>query len=52
LEAERCANPWNPRCKSTDIKLYIQYNGKILPICSACWSKIVKRGIEWENKNS
>jgi len=44
---ERCRNPWNGRCKSTDIELYIMYKGRQLPICRRCWSEIAERNVEW-----
>jgi hypothetical protein len=46
-KAERCKNPWNGKCNSTDIQLYIEYKGRQLPICSRCWNKIADRRIEW-----
>jgi|GEM_PF-1710990 len=47
MESEHCTNPWNPKCRNTDIKVYIRYNGKIHAICSECWENIIKRKIEW-----
>jgi hypothetical protein len=47
LKVERCRNPWNGTCKSTNIQLYIIYKGAQLPICRRCWSKIAERRIEW-----
>jgi hypothetical protein len=44
---ERCKNPWNGKCKNTDIHLYIIYKGAQLPICRRCWSMIADRKIEW-----
>jgi hypothetical protein len=45
---EECHNPWrkNP-CGSPEITLYIQYHGKILPICVECWGDISKSDREW-----
>jgi hypothetical protein len=45
---ERCRNPWNAECESTDIVLYIFFRGERLPICSECWSEIASANIEWE----
>jgi len=45
---ERCMNPWNERCSSTDIALYIMFNGKRLPICWKCWKEISSKNIEWK----
>jgi len=47
LEKERCMNPWNGRCTSTDIALYIMYKGERLPICLRCWRSISAKNIEW-----
>ena len=47
MESEHCTNPWNPKCRNTDIKVYIRYDGKIHAICSECWENIIKRKIEW-----
>ena len=44
---ERCQNPWNGRCRSTDIELYIYYKGKRLPICRSCWGRMAGLNIEW-----
>jgi len=45
--SERCRNPWNGKCRNTDIEVYILYKGLKRPICSRCWSKIAKSNIEW-----
>lgn len=44
---ERCANPWNGVCRSTDVKLYIYYRGEQLPICRSCWTEIADKDFEW-----
>ncbi|MEM2546968.1 MAG: hypothetical protein QXM37_05005 [Candidatus Bathyarchaeia archaeon] len=44
---EHCRNPWNGKCKNTDIGVFILYNGDRLPICKRCWSKIADTNIEW-----
>jgi hypothetical protein len=54
---EICQNPWkhNPKCTSTDIKVYIQSIKKTrkglettnLPVCCDCWAKIAKSNKEW-----
>jgi len=44
---ECCQNPWNPRCESPDIELYIVYEGRTVPICKSCWRKIAKTDREW-----
>jgi hypothetical protein len=45
--AEHCKNPWNGKCRNTDIEVFILYNGDRLPICRRCWSKIATSNIEW-----
>jgi len=45
--SEFCQNPWNPRCESPDIELYIVYEGRTIPICRSCWRKIAKTDLEW-----
>jgi hypothetical protein len=45
--AEHCRNPWNGKCKNTDIQLYIYYKGKQLPICKECWFEIADRDVQW-----
>jgi len=47
---ERCMNPWNGKCSSTDIALYIMFNGRRLPICWECWKDISSKNIEWRYK--
>ena len=46
---EKCQNPFF-KCKSrkpNDIKVYIVYKGKKLPICADCWSKLSELDVEW-----
>jgi len=45
---ETCMNPWNGRCGSTDIALYIMYKGDRLPICRECWEAISSKDVEWK----
>jgi hypothetical protein len=45
--AEHCRNPWNGKCKNTDIEVFIIYQGDRLAICRRCWSKIANSNIEW-----
>ena len=47
VRVERCRNPWNGRCKSTDIELYIMYKGAKLPICRSCWTMLAEKNVEW-----
>jgi len=47
MRVERCRNPWNGRCKSTDIELYIMYKGVKLPICRSCWTMLAEKNVEW-----
>ena len=47
FRAERCRNPWNGRCRRTDIELYIWFKGRKLPICRRCWAEIAEKPIEW-----
>lgn len=42
---EHCQNPWM-KCSNTNIELNIQVEGKILPICSSCWSSCWKKIVE------
>ena len=44
---ERCMNPWNGKCSSEDIALYIIFKGRRLPICRKCWMDISSKDIEW-----
>jgi len=44
---DRCMNPWNGECRSTDIALFIYYEGRKLPICRRCWVEIASTNIEW-----
>ena len=46
-EIEFCQNPWNSKCKSQDIELYVIYEGRTIPICETCWRKIAKSDLEW-----
>lgn len=46
-QGESCANPWNGKCESTDIILYIYYKGDKLPICRFCWNEIAEKEVEW-----
>ena len=50
--AERCRNPWNGRCRNTDVEVYILYKDSRLPICRRCWSKIADSNIEWGEPSS
>ena len=45
--AERCRNPWNGRCRNTDIEAFIVSKGSRLPICRRCWAKIADSCVEW-----
>ncbi|MEM2111547.1 MAG: hypothetical protein QXX08_06685 [Candidatus Bathyarchaeia archaeon] len=47
LNKEKCLNPWNKKCESTDIAIYIMYEGEQLPICRDCWAAISAKNIEW-----
>jgi hypothetical protein len=44
---EICKNPWNGKCKNSDIEVYIYYKNKRIPVCRKCWSKIAEKDIEW-----
>ncbi len=44
---EHCRNPWNGKCRNTDIEVFILYKGDRLPICRRCWSKIADSSLEW-----
>ena len=45
---EYCQNPWNPNCESTDVELYIVYEGMKIPICRSCWQEIAETDLEWQ----
>ena len=47
---ELCRNPWNGRCESSEIALYIFYDGERLPICWKCWNEIAEHDLEWGNE--
>ena len=52
MPGEHCRNPWNGKCKNTDIEVFILYKGNRLPICRRCWSKIAESNLEWgEGRN-
>lgn len=51
-KAERCRNPWNGTCGSTDIAVYIQYRGERLPLCERCWAEISEKDIEWGSEGT
>jgi len=38
--------------KPEDIKVYIIYKGRKLPICSDCWSKLSELDIEWGGEDA
>jgi len=44
---EHCRNPWNGKCRSTDIELYVMHKGAQLPICRRCWGRIANSNVEW-----
>ncbi|MDH5622923.1 MAG: hypothetical protein OEY39_00435 [Candidatus Bathyarchaeota archaeon] len=44
---EKCRNPWNGECRSTDIEVYIYFRGRRLPICRDCWTDIAEKDFEW-----
>jgi hypothetical protein len=44
---ERCRNPWNTKCRETEIEVYIYHKGRQLPICRECWLKIAEKDLEW-----
>ncbi len=46
---EHCMNPWNGKCRNTDIQLYIFYRNRKRPICRSCWEEIVKQGYSWDS---
>jgi len=45
--ADSCKSPWNGKCSSTNIEVYIQYKDQVLPICRHCWGEIAEKDIEW-----
>ena len=47
MGVERCMNPWNGVCKSTDIALYLYNQGEKKPICKHCWIEISSKDVEW-----
>jgi hypothetical protein len=52
VQREQCANPWNGKCGSTDITVYISLNEDYLPICRSCWNKIADKDFEWGEEHS
>jgi len=40
-------NPWNGRCRRTDIEVYIWFRGRKLPICRRCWAELAEKPFEW-----
>lgn len=40
--AEHCKNPWNGKCRNTDIEVFILYKDNKLPICSVAGAKYPK----------
>jgi len=49
---EHCKNPWNEKCKNTEIELYIIYKGVKHPICSCCWDTLAEKTFEWAEPSS
>ncbi len=49
---EHCKNPWNEKCKNSDIELYIVYKGVQHPICSCCWNKLAEKTFDWTGPSS
>ena len=47
---EHCRNPWNGKCRSTDIEVYVMYKGRRLPICRSCWTKLAEKPVEWRTR--
>ncbi len=47
LSEIHCMNPWNLKCRSTDIELTIYYKDQPTPICRGCWKEISQKDIEW-----
>ena len=48
--SEQCKNPMKPKCKNTNIKLYIvvdKTTDEQIPICENCWIEIADADIEW-----
>lgn len=44
-----CMNPWNPKCRNTNIEVSIYYDGRMVPICRRCWEEIANRDVEWSS---
>jgi len=44
-----CENPWNAKCRNTDIEVSIYYRSEFLPICRECWQEISARNLEWSS---
>ena len=47
IKIEHCRNPWNGKCRGTDIEVYIMYKGKRLPICRSCWAELAEKPVVW-----
>jgi len=49
-DPEKCSNPFNPNCKNTDIKVYIEVDGvEEVPICGSCWDFLAENA-EWNGE--
>ena len=49
-DPEKCLNPFNPNCKNTDIKVYIEVDGmEEIPICRRCWDFLAENA-EWDGE--
>ncbi|MEM2875756.1 MAG: CdvA-like protein [Candidatus Bathyarchaeia archaeon] len=42
-----CKNPWDKKCRNTDVEVFIYYGGEYVPICSDCWKRIVEKDLSW-----
>ena len=49
---EHCKNPWNEKCKNSEIELYIVYKGVQHPICSCCWDTLAEKTFDWTEPSS
>jgi len=45
---ELCGNPWNGRCESTEITLYVYFNGVTVPVVETAGTRLrrqISRGV-------
>jgi len=47
---EKCLNPFKPKCRNTEIAVYIEVNGSgKIPVCRECWEFLAENAVWDEN---